>query len=262
MRIDYRWTGGEIGPMRIFAKELVALQPDVILGRSTPATAVLLQETRTIPNVFVVASDSVGDGFVGSIARPAGKVAGFTNVEASWGGKWIALLKEISPRISHVAVMFNPKTAGGGGAHYLRLIEDAAASIALKVVATPVQDGAEIERAIEAFTHEPGGTLIVALDITNSIHRAAIVAVAARHQLPVVYPFCYVVAEGGLISYWVDVADIHRRAADYVDRVLRGESPADLRCNIRQYSILSSTSRTPRRSACPSRQRCSPLPTR
>jgi putative tryptophan/tyrosine transport system substrate-binding protein len=152
VRIDYRWAVGAVGLIRTFAKELVELQPDVILARATSATAALLQETRTIPIVFVVVSDPIGDGFVGSMARPGGNVTGFTNVEASLGGKWLELLKEIAPRISRVAVMFGLKTAAGGGVYYLRLVEDAAASIGVRVVAIPVQDGAEIERAIEAFT--------------------------------------------------------------------------------------------------------------
>jgi ABC-type uncharacterized transport system substrate-binding protein len=152
VQIDYRWTAGEVGRIEMFAKDLVALQPDVILGRSTAVTALLLKQTRTIPIVFVVVSDPIGDGFVGSMARPGGNVTGFTNVEASLGGKWLELLKEIAPRISRVAVMFGLKTAAGGGVYYLRLVEDAAASIGVRVVAIPVQDGAEIERAIEAFT--------------------------------------------------------------------------------------------------------------
>jgi putative ABC transport system substrate-binding protein len=228
LRVDYRWTGGDVGRIRTFAKELIALQPDVILGRSTAVTRVLLQETRTIPIVFVVVSDPVGDGLVDSMARPGGNVTGFTNVEASLGGKWLELLRDISPRISRVAVMFDPKTAAGGGAYYMRLVKEAAASLAVNVAATPVQDGADIERAIEVFTREADGALIVTPDVTTTIHRAVIIAAAAQHRLPAVYPFRYVAAEGGLASYGVDVVDLYRRATGYVDRILKGEKPSDL----------------------------------
>ena len=188
----------------------------------------LLQETRTIPIVFVVVSDPVGDGLVDSMARPGGNVTGFTNVEASLGGKWLELLRDISPRISRVAVMFDPKTAAGGGAYYMRLVKEAAASLAVNVAATPVQDGADIERAIEVFTREADGALIVTPDVTTTIHRAVIIAAAAQHRLPAVYPFRYVAAEGGLASYGVDVVDLYRRATGYVDRILKGEKPSDL----------------------------------
>jgi putative ABC transport system substrate-binding protein len=228
VRIDYRWTGGEVGQIQTFSKELIALQPDVILSRSTAATAAILHETRTIPIVFVVVSDPVGDGFVSSMARPGGNATGFTNVEASLGGKWIELLKEIVPGISRVAIIFNPKTAPGGGAYYLRLIKDAAASSALNVVPAPINDDNEIESAIETFTRQSGGGLIVGPDLTTTNHRATIIAAAARHRLPAVYPFRHEVSEGGLISYGIDIKDLHRRAAGYVDRILRGAKPTDL----------------------------------
>ena len=223
-----------------FAKVLIALHPDVILGRSTAVTRVLLQETRTIPIVFVVVSDPVGDGLVDSMARPGGNVTGFTNVEASLGGKWLELLRDISPRISRVAVMFDPKTAAGGGAYYMRLVKEAAASLAVNVAATPVQDGADIERAIEVFTREADGALIVTPDVTTTIHRAVIIAAAAQHRLPAVYPFRYVAAEGGLASYGVDVVDLYRRATGYVDRILKGPKAVSLsRPNLFYFFVIN-----------------------
>ena len=228
VQFEYRWTAGEVGRIRTFAKELVELQPDVILARTTPVTAALLQETRTIPIAFVVVSDPIGEGFVASLARPGGNVTGFTNVEASLGGKWLELLKGIAPRVDRVAVMFNPKTAPGGGLYYLRLVEDAAESIAVKVIAAPVQDAAEIERAIDTFTREPNGSLLVLPDVTAAVHRELIIALAARHRLPAVYNNRYYVTSGGLVSYGVDLVDLYRRAAAYVDRILKGAKPSDL----------------------------------
>ena len=227
-RIDVRWATGDVGRIQTYAKDLVALQPDVILVRATPGAAALHQETRTIPIVFVGASDPVGSGFVASIARPGGNVTGFTNVEASVGGKWVEVLKEINPRITRIAVMFDPKTSVAGGSFYLRLVQDAAKSIAVETIATPVADAREIERAIEAFAREPEGGLLVQPDVTIHNNRALIIALTARYRLPAVYSFQFYVTEGGLASYGVDVVDLHRRAAVYVDRILRGEKPGQL----------------------------------
>ena len=228
VQFEYRWAVGEVGQIRTFAKELVELQPDVILARTTPVTAALLSETRTIPITFVVVSDPVGDGFVASLSRPGGNVTGFTNVEETLGGKWLELLKGIAPGVARVAVMFNPKTSPGGGSYYMRLIKDAAESIAVKMIAIPVQDAAEIERAIDAFTREPNGSLLVLPDVTTAVHRELIVALAVRHRLPAVYSNRYYVASGGLVSYGVDIVDLYRRAASYVDRILKGAKPSDL----------------------------------
>ena len=227
-QIDTRWAAGDVGRIRTYAKELVALQPDVILARTTPVTAALLQETRTIPIVFVGPSDPVGAGFAASMARPGGNATGFTNVEASLGGKWVELLKEINPRTARIAVMFDPKTSPGGGSFYLRLVQDAAQSIAVETIATPVQDAAEIERAIEAIAREPGAGLLVTPDVTTHTNRALIISLAARHRLPAVYAYQFYISEGGLASYGIDVIDLYRRAATYVDRILRGEKPDQL----------------------------------
>lgn len=228
VQFDYRWAAGGIGQVRAFAKELVELRPDVIVGRATPVIAALLQETRTIPIVFLSVSDPVGDGFVASLAHPGGNVTGFTNVESSLGGKWLELLREIAPRVSRIAVIFDPKRAPGGGSYYLRLVEDAAKSIAMKRIANPVHDAAEIERAIDAFAREPNSGLVVLPDITTVTHRELIVSMAARHRLPAVYGFSFFATIGGLISYGVDLVDLFRRGAFYVDRILWGAKPSEL----------------------------------
>jgi putative ABC transport system substrate-binding protein len=224
LQIDYRWGAGQIDS----AKELVELNPAVIVGRSTPVTAALQSATRSIPIVFLVVSDPVGDGLVTSIARPGGNITGFTNVEASLGGKWLELLKEIAPGTERIAVLFDPKTSPGGGTYYLRLVEGAAAIVAKKIDAIPIQDAAAIEPAIAAFGRESNGGLLVLPDVTTNAHRSVIIAAAARWRLPAVYAYRYITAEGGLASYGVDVTDLYRRAAGYVDRILRGEKPAEL----------------------------------
>jgi putative ABC transport system substrate-binding protein len=227
-QIEVRWTGGDAGRIGVLAKELLAWQPDVILSRTTAVTAALLQQTRTVTIVFVIVSDPVGDGFVESMARPGRNATGFTNVEASLAGKWLELLQEINPKISQAAVVFDPKASPGGGAYYLRLIESAAGSRAVRVIATPVHSALEIEQAIGTLARELNVALIITPDVTTVLHRGVIVAAASQHRLPAIYPFLYVVREGGLISYGIDATDIYRRAAPYVDRILRGAKPSEL----------------------------------
>jgi putative tryptophan/tyrosine transport system substrate-binding protein len=227
-RIDIRWAGGDVDRIRKYAKELVALQPDVILARTTPVTAALLQETRTVPIVFVGASDPVGSGFAASMARPGGNATGFTNVEASLGGKWVELLKEINPRIARIGVLWDPQTSPGGGSYYLRLVQDAARSIAVETIAIPVHNSADIERAIEAFARAADAGLLVQPDVTIHSNRALIISLAARYRLPAVYTFPFYATEGGLASYGIEPVDLYRRAAPYVDRILRGAKPSDL----------------------------------
>ena len=228
VRVVLRWGAGDIARIGAMAKELVALKPDVILARSTPVAKSILHESTTIPIVFVVVSDPVGDGLVASIARPGGNVTGFTNVEASLGGKWLEVLKEISPAVKRVAIIFDPTTSPGGGTYYSQLVESAAASIAIKAIPAPVHNPGDIERTIAALAQEQHGGLVVLPDVTTGAHRALIVALAARHRLPAVYSYGYIVAEGGLCSYGVDVGDLFRRAAIYLDRILRGEEPRNL----------------------------------
>jgi putative ABC transport system substrate-binding protein len=213
---------------QLFAKELVALRPDVLVGNSTPASTALLQETRIIPIVFVGVSDPVGSGLVASIARPGGNTTGFTNFESSLTGKWLALLKEIAPGIVRVAVLFNPKTAPVGGSFFIGPFERLARSFAVEPIAAPVTDAAEIESALAAIWREPGGALIVMPDAFTTVHRKAIIALAAQHRFPATYPYRYEVADGGLMSYGVDTVDLLRRAASYVDRILKGEKAYDL----------------------------------
>jgi putative ABC transport system substrate-binding protein len=228
VRIDYRWAAQDTARIRAFAKELVDLQPDVILARTTPVTAALQKETRTIPIVFAVVSDPVGDGLVASLARPGGNITGFTNVDASLGSKWLELLKAIAPRIRRVAFMYDPRMAPGGGAYYRRLIEGAAPSVGVRVIETAVHDAADIKRAIDAFTREPNGGLVVLPDVTNINHRRGTISLAAHHRLPAIYPTDYFTRDGGLISYGTDYLDLYRKAASYVDRILRGAKPNEL----------------------------------
>jgi putative ABC transport system substrate-binding protein len=226
--IDIRWAAGEIGRVQAYAKELIALKPDVMLSRTTPATAALLKETRTIPIVFVAVSDPVGPGFAASMARPGGNATGFTNVEASLGGKWVEVLREINPRITRIAVLFSPKTSPEGGAFYMRLIQAAARTVGVEIVAAPADDAAAIERALASLASEPNMGLIVQPDITTTAHRAKIVALAGKYNLPAVYPFRFFTTDGGLASYGIDPVDVYRQAAVYVDRILRGEKPSEL----------------------------------
>ena len=228
LRIDYRWSAGDPARMQTLAKELIALQPDVIFARSTPVMAALLKQTRTIPLVFAVVSDPVGEGFVASLARPGGNATGFTNAELSLTGKWLGLLKEIMPSINRVAFIFDPKVAPGGGSYYTKLVESAAPSFAMAPTAVSVHDAVGIERAIGDFANKPDGGLLVLPDATTNLHRELIIALAARYRVPAVYAFRYIAAEGGLMSYGVDIVELFRRAATYVDRILKGAKPADL----------------------------------
>jgi putative ABC transport system substrate-binding protein len=226
--IESRWSGGDSQKMQDYAKELVAAQPDVIFARSTPATAALLRNTRSIPIVFAVVSDPVGDGFVASLARPGGNATGFTNAEASLTGKWLSLLKEITPTLTRVGFIFDPKVAPGGGAYYTNLINTAATSSAVVPTAMPVHNVGDLERAIADFSAESNGGLIVLPDSTTNLHRASIIALAGRYRLPAIYAFRNLAEEGGLMSYGVNVVELFRLAANYVDRVLKGTKPADL----------------------------------
>ena len=228
VQIDERWAGGDSGKLRAAAIDLIDLRPDVILTRSTAATTVLLYETRTIPVVFLVISDPVGDGFVFSHARPAGNATGFMDVDAPVGEKWLQLLKEIAPQINRVAVLFGSGTAPGAGSYYTRPIEVAASSMNLEVRTIRVNRIREIAQDMEELATKPNGAVIVTPDMTTTLLRSAIIRGAAYYRLPAIYPFRYVVVEGGLLSYGVNIADQYRRAASYVDRILKGEKPADL----------------------------------
>jgi putative ABC transport system substrate-binding protein len=228
LRMDIRWAAGSVEKLRIFAKELVELRPEVILSGGTLATEALHRETRTIPIVFVQVSDPIGAGFVQSLPRPGGNLTGFIANEAAMAGKWLELLMEIAPNSERVGIIFNPETAPGGGSYFLQSFEASARSVKVAIVAAPVHNDPEIEMAIDSLGGKPRGGLIAMLDGFTVIHRAAIIASTARNNVPAVYWGSSFVRDGGLLSYGPDVGDIYHRAAAYVDRILRGALPAEL----------------------------------
>src|SRR5258706_8251435 len=229
LRTDVRWGGGDIAQIQAFAKELVAGQPDLILSQGTPVTAALQRETRTIPIVFVVVTDPVGEGFVAGLPSPGGNITGFITSESAMGSKLLDLLMDIAPGIKRVAMMFNPDTAPGGGTYYFRDFEAASPSLKVEPIAARAQSDAEIETVVTSLGQEPGSGIVVMPDFFMAKHVRPIIALAAQEKLPTIYPWRFVVAwDGGLISYGPDLKDIVRRAAPYVDRILRGAKPADL----------------------------------
>jgi putative ABC transport system substrate-binding protein len=228
VRIDIRWaTTSDKPAMQRFAKELVALQPDLILSHNTPTTTTLLQYTRTIPIVFAVVSDPIGSGFVASFARPGGNVTGFTNIEPTMASKWLELLKEVAPSVARVAFLFNPATAPYAE-YYLTPFKAAAVSLGLEAIAAPVRNTSELEYAIAVQARTPNGGLVVMTDSFLVTHRAEITSLTARHRLPAVYPFRDFVEVGGLLSYGNDLYDNFQRAAIYADRILKGATPKEL----------------------------------
>ena len=228
LRIDVRWAGDDVKQMRLFAKELVGIKPDVILAFGTPVTAALQRETRTIPIVFAIVSDPVGEGFVASLSHPGGNITGFHNSEASIGGKWLELLAQVAPGVKRAAMIFNPDTAPGHGKYYMPDFEAAARSLNITPIAAPVHSLERLEAAITSLGRTPGGSFIAMADFFLLNHRAAMIALAARNNIPAVYPWREVPTAGGLLSYGPDLEDIVRRAAPYVDRILRGANPAEL----------------------------------
>jgi putative tryptophan/tyrosine transport system substrate-binding protein len=226
LRIDYRWTGGDRDRTRQYAGELVALAPDVIVAAGGSQVGPLLQATHTLPIVFVQVSDAVGGGFVNSLARPGGNATGFTNFEFNISAKWLELLKQAAPRMTRTAVLRDPANPSGTG--QFGAIQAVAPSFGVEVSPIGLHDAAEIERGVTAFARGPNGGLIVTPSGLAIVHRELIITLATRHRLPAVYPFRYFVAEGGLISYGPDVIDQYRRAAGYVDRILKGEKPGNL----------------------------------
>jgi putative ABC transport system substrate-binding protein len=228
VRIDTRWaTPTDAHLMRQFAKELVALQPDLILSHTTPTTTALLQQTHAIPIVFATVADPVGSGFVASLARPGGNVTGFTVMEPTITGKWLGLLKEIAPRVNRAAYLFNPATTPYRDM-YVNPLKVAAASLGLEVIAAPFHDASELESVHAAQGREPNGGLIVIPDSSTDAHRVEITSLAARYRLPAVYAYRFFTALGGLLSYGTELIDNFPRAATYADRILKGEKPADL----------------------------------
>ena len=227
LRIDYRWAIGDLEKTRVDAAELLRLAPDVILAVASPALAMVQKATRTIPVVFVAVSEPVAQGFVKSLAHPGGNITGFTNLEPTFGGKWLELLKEIAPRVTRVAIMFNPNTAPYA-ALFSRSVKAAAQKFGVEPAEAAVQQLADVESVMSMLAREPGGGLIVPPDPFTAAQGKLIGELAARFQLPAVYPFRFMLAEGGLASYGVNIPDLFRHAASYVDRIFRGEKPADL----------------------------------
>src|ERR1700735_3186167 len=227
VHIDYRWGGGSVDRMQLFAKELVRLNPDVLLSISTPATAALQAETRTIPIVFAWVSDPVGSRFVSSLANPGGNITGFINIEASVIGKWHTLMREIAPQVSRIGFLFNPQTAPFAQ-YYLYTFRSAAAALAIEAIDAPVHSTEEVEAFMTKLGREGGAGLVIMSDTSTALYRKTIYSLAERYRLPTIYPYRFFVTEGGLMSYGIDVADLLRGAASYVDRILRGEKPSQL----------------------------------
>ena len=229
IRIELRWPGGDVERAQALAKELVGLQPDVLLaGNSTPVTAALQRETRTIPIVFVGVGDPVASGLIAGLPQPGGNLTGFFNWEASFGGNWLELLLEIAPDIKRVAMIFNPDTAPLVGSHFSPSFEAAARSRKVEQMAAPVHSDAEIETVIGSAGRESHGGLVVLPDAFVRVHRTPIILLAARYNVPAVYSESFWPREGGLLSYGVDRVDIFRRSASYFDRLLRGAKPSKL----------------------------------
>ena len=225
VRVDTRWATANAAEIRRHAAELVALAPDVILAHGDSTVGPLLQATRTVPIVFPVLGDPVAAGYVESLARPGGNVTGFMIFEYSMGGKWLELLKQIAPGVTRVAVLRDPTESG---ASQFAAIQTVAPSLRVEVSPVNMRDAGEIERAVAAFARAPNGGLIVTAGAAVTLHRELIITLAARHKLPAVYYERFFAAAGGLISYGPDYVDQYRRAAGYVDRILKGEKPADL----------------------------------
>jgi putative tryptophan/tyrosine transport system substrate-binding protein len=226
VRMDLRWAGGDNNRTRALAQELVGLQPDIILASSTTATVALQRETRTIPIVFAAVGDPVASGIVARIDRPNGNITGFAIDEASMGGKYLELLSEITSGLKRAAIMFNPDA--GATWTYMPSFETAARSLKVAPIIAPVHSDAEIETAIIALGRERGSGLVVMGDIFMIAHRAPIILAAARNNVPAFYSYSAFARDGGLLSYGVDRVDTFRRAASYVDRILRGAKPGDL----------------------------------
>jgi putative ABC transport system substrate-binding protein len=226
--IDVRWAAADAGSMKRFAKELVALQPDLIFVSSTPATGAMLQATQTIPVVFVLVADPVGSGYVANLPRPGGNATGFTPIVASLGGKWAELLKEVAPRIARVALLFNPASATTFIESYLSPFKAAAASLGMEAIIAPVNDLPELVSLVAIEAREPNSSLVVIPDAFTELHLAEIVSLTARYRLPAVNWSRSFAEGGGLISYGPYLVEEHRRAATYADRILKGEKPSQL----------------------------------
>jgi ABC-type uncharacterized transport system substrate-binding protein len=247
LQMEVRWGSADVNRIHTFAKELVALHPDLIVSQGTPVTAALHRETRTIPIVFVTVTDPVGDGFVAGLARPGGNITGFLTSESAITAKMFELLTEIAPGLKRVAMLFNPDTAPGGGTYYFRDFEAAARSSKVEPIAARARSDPEIELVVTSLGGEPGGGLIVMPDYFMFIRSRPIILLAARNNVPTIYPWrSTVVRDSGLLSYGPDLGDIVRRGAVYVDRILRGEKPADLPVQVPVKFEMAVNARTAR----------------
>jgi putative tryptophan/tyrosine transport system substrate-binding protein len=227
LHIDIRWMAGDPAQALAAAQELIVAKPDLLVANGTPSLVAMRQATSTLPIVFVGVFDPVGQGFVPSLSHPGSNITGFSVEEASMGGKWLEMLREIAPRAAQIAIIYNPDTAPYAPM-FLPIMQTAAPTMAVTLAPSPVRTLADIERVIASSGREPGGGLIVLPDSYLLNQRAAIVALAAEHRLPAIYPVLFFAIDGGLIAYGIDRADIFRRAAAYVDRILRGAAPAEL----------------------------------
>jgi putative ABC transport system substrate-binding protein len=228
IQVDYRFGASDVDRIQRLAKELVESQPDLIVAHTTPVTAALVHETRTIPIIFVVVSDPVGSRFVASLSRPGGNMTGFVNIEASMGGKWVEFLREVSPRLARAVFIYNPETAPYS--YFLSPFETAARSFGVEAMPSPVRSSDDIEAVIKRLAERPDCGLAVMPDVfTGARHTYnQIIALAAHHRIPAIYPYRYMAEAGGLLSYGTDNTDLFRRTATYIDRVLKGAKAAEL----------------------------------
>jgi putative ABC transport system substrate-binding protein len=244
VRMDVRWAAGSIDRARTYAKDLVELQPDVIFADSTPQAAALHRETRTIPIVFVLVSDPIGEGFVAGLPRPGGNMTGFIPHEPALTGKWLELLTQIAPGVKRVAIIFNPDSAPYVESLYLPQFEAVAPSFKVAPITAPVRSDAEIETAITSLGSEPGGGLIVMPGVFMNAHRTTTISLVARHNVPAVYPSSDYVRDGGLLSYGAELGNFFHRAAAYVDRILRGAKPVELPVQLPVKFVMALNTKT------------------
>jgi putative tryptophan/tyrosine transport system substrate-binding protein len=228
LRVEYRYAEGDPARMQAFAKELVELKPDCIVGHSTPVVTALMHATRTIPIVFVSVSDPIGSGFVNSMARPGGNITGFTILQASIAGKYVSILKDLVPQLARVALMYNPNSVPDSGTFFSGAFMEAAAKYKVRPIIAEVHHPAEIENTITKLGGETGSSVVLVPDNFTTVHRELIISLAERFRIPAVYPYRYFAEAGGLLSYGADAVDLFRRASEYVSRILRGADPADL----------------------------------
>lgn len=228
LHCEYRWAAGSPEKIKAYAAELVSLSPEVIVGTSTPVTAALRAQTTSIPIVFLVVTNPAGHGFVTNLARPEGNLTGFTNFEISMGGKWIEILKEVTPQSDRIGLVFNPGNAPSVREYYDPSFQATARLFEVKLVDVPIHDASEIDTAFAAFARGSSGGLVVLPDNTTVRYRDLVAASAAKYRLPAIYPYQYFVMSGGLVSYGIDTVELYARGAGYVDRILRGAHVADL----------------------------------